>query len=464
MCWASAPACSPAIVATTWRGRSVESSAHSATAPCERSQPSRAARRRISSGSRSSRARSSSRNEPRRFCSTSSRASSTATSVRQATAARCRNSSASADGSASPSSSTAPSCSSPEAIGTSAATPGGTAAARPRGGPAAWRRRAPASATVPDAAAAPRRGTTMATTPPVSPAARAATPSRPSPPSTASTIRRCTERSRSTTVAPRGCASIATSNIASLKRGAAVTAAPRIRLVRTGLSPGRLHGDLRVGLQGVLAGLARANPVGLLDRHDEHLAVADRARAGVLEDGVDHRLHVLAGHDAFELDLRPQPVRQLGAAIALRDALLTPGAFDLRDRQGRKAHAQQLHPDGLERLVPDVRLDLLHAGTSRVVAAAARPGTAGAPAGAYPTSSGAGMNCSGYPYMPCSEMSSPASSSSAETRRPYVFLMAQKVRKEKTKTNVNAATTPMIWANSWWKEPLYTRPGSPPAL
>ena len=33
MCWASAPGYSPAIVATTWRGRSVVSSAHSTTAP-----------------------------------------------------------------------------------------------------------------------------------------------------------------------------------------------------------------------------------------------------------------------------------------------------------------------------------------------------------------------------------------------------------------------------------------------
>ena len=50
---------------------------------------------RTSSASRSSRPRSSSRKDPRRFCSTSSRASSTATSVRHATAATCRNSKAS---------------------------------------------------------------------------------------------------------------------------------------------------------------------------------------------------------------------------------------------------------------------------------------------------------------------------------------------------------------------------------
>ena len=48
MCCASAPGYSPAIVATTWRGRSVVSSAHSTTAPRERSQPSRPARRTIS--------------------------------------------------------------------------------------------------------------------------------------------------------------------------------------------------------------------------------------------------------------------------------------------------------------------------------------------------------------------------------------------------------------------------------
>ena len=38
--------------------------------------------------------------------------------------------------------------------------------------------------------------------------------------------------------------------------------------------------DARVGLQRLLARLAGADPVGLLDRHHEHLAVADRARCG----------------------------------------------------------------------------------------------------------------------------------------------------------------------------------------
>src|SRR3712207_7954334 len=50
-----------------------------------------------------------------------------------------------------------------------------------------------------------------------------------------------------------------------------------------------LHDALPI-LQRLLAGLAGADPVGLLDRHDEHLAVADRARPRVLEDRVDHGL------------------------------------------------------------------------------------------------------------------------------------------------------------------------------
>ena len=88
------------------------------------------------------------------------------------------------------------------------------------------------------------------------------------------------------------------------------------------------------------------------------------------------------------------------------------------------------------------------------MAAGALPDEAGTAAGAYPISSGAGMNCSGYPYMPCSEMSSPASSSSADTRRPIVFLISQKVRNEKANTNTNADTTPTNWPHSCPKEPV----------
>jgi hypothetical protein len=106
MCCASAPGYSPAIVATTWRGRSVVSSAHSTTAPAREvaAEPARAAHDldRVHVGPRAQLLQE--------------RAAQVLLDllarlldghlVRQATAARCRNSSAVSSGS--PSSSTAP--------------------------------------------------------------------------------------------------------------------------------------------------------------------------------------------------------------------------------------------------------------------------------------------------------------------------------------------------------------------
>ncbi len=134
------------------------------------------------------------------------------------------------------------------------------------------------------------------------------------------------------------------------------------------------------------------------------------------------RIFILLGHP----DSGTEPVSRTladtyeAAARAAGHEVRRMNIFDLTFdpvlHKGYRA-IQELEPDRLERLMSDVRLDLFHAGTSRVVAfGAAAP--AGVPAGEYPTSSGAGMNCSGYPYIPCSEMSRPASSSSAVTRRP----------------------------------------------
>src|SRR4051812_2436886 len=83
---------------------------------------------------------------------------------------------------------------------------------------------------------------------------------------------------------------------------------------------GRARGRcVRVRLEDLLARLPGADAVGLLDGHDEHLAVAHGAGPGVLEDRVDDRLHVTVGDHALQLDLRSQVVRDLGAAVALRD-------------------------------------------------------------------------------------------------------------------------------------------------
>ncbi len=62
------------------------------------------------------------------------------------------------------------------------------------------------------------------------------------------------------------------------RRGAARLAAPSSRRPEHVRLDGRRR--VGVGLEGLLAGLAGPDAVGLLDRQDEHLAVADRRRCG----------------------------------------------------------------------------------------------------------------------------------------------------------------------------------------
>src|ERR671922_1732907 len=120
--------------------------------------------------------------------------------------------------------------------------------------------------------------------------------------------------------------------------------------------------------------------------------------------------------------------RDVRAAVVLGDRLLPSRSLHLGDRQAREAGLEQIRADRLEGLVTDVGNDHLHAGASPVIAVAVAPAGAGAATRPLagrpePMSSDGGMNCSGYPYKPVSEMSSPASSSSGETRRPIVALM-----------------------------------------
>src|ERR1700754_675057 len=281
----------------------------------------------------------------------------------------------------------------------------------------------------------------IATGPPAAAAASWAPRPSPSPPSTASTISRWTARSRSTSEPWRA--------------GSVLWAAANLRHLLG------LGGRAGVRLQGLLTGLAGADPVRLVHRQHEHLAVADRTGARVLEDRVHDRLHVARRDHTLDLHLRAQVVRELGAAVALGDALLPPGPLDLHDRERGEAEGQQLHADGLERLVPDERFDLLHdAGTSWVVwagAAGVRP-RLGAES---PTSSGAGMNCSGYPYMPCSAMSRPASSASSLTRSPIVALIAPSTASERTRTVTKVSTTATACTPSCSKPPPSKRPALP---
>src|SRR5690242_18328726 len=132
------------------------------------------------------------------------------------------------------------------------------------------------------AATVSSRGTTIATGAPVACDARRATSRRPSPPSTASTIARWTSRRRSMS-------------------GPAVRSAfPLIAFTTESLLLQR-RGRVGVRLERLLPRLARADAIAGLDGKDEHLPVADGARAAVLEDRVHDRLHVAVGHHALDL-------------------------------------------------------------------------------------------------------------------------------------------------------------------
>ena len=61
-------------------------------------------------------------------------------------------------------------------------------------------------------------------------------------------------------------------------------------------------------------------------------------------------------------------------------------------------------------------------------------------------------------------MSRPASYCSGVTRRPIVFLIAQKITNELANAAPKAAPMPSTWAPSWWKLPVYQRPPSPTAF
>src|SRR3954469_25702421 len=212
--------------------------------------------------------------------------------------------------------------------------------------------------------------------------------------------------------------------------------------------------DAGMGLQHLLPGLAGADADRILDGKQEYLPVADLTRPGVPQDRVDDHLRVLLLDHALHPELGPQVDGDRRAAVVLGDPLLTSGPLHLADREAREPALEQILPDRLERLVADLGDDHLHDVTPAVLVAGPFAVMAVAGAGTPPRArsatgpvepapiSGAGMNCSGYPYMPCSAMSRPASSSTDVTRRPTVLLITKKVAYEMTNTNENAATMP----------------------
>src|SRR5215212_8843785 len=159
-------------------------------------------------------------------------------------------------------------------------------------------------------------------------------------------------------------------------------------------------------LEHFLAGLAGADADCILDGKKEDLPVADLPGTGVPQDRVDDYSGVPVLADALHLELRPQVDGDRRAAVVLGDALLASAPLHLADREAGEALLQEVLPDRLERLVPDVRDDHLHDVTPAVVVvgpfddiAVTGCGTPRARSATGPVEpapiSGAGMNCSG---------------------------------------------------------------------
>src|SRR4026207_2278711 len=95
-----------------------------------------------------------------------------------------------------------------------------------------------------------------------------------------------------------------------------------------------------------VAGLARANAHGLLEIEDEHLAVADRARARGPRERLQSLLDERVRHSRFDLRLRHEVDRVLGPAVELGMPLLSAEALDLGHRHALYARLGPRPPSG----------------------------------------------------------------------------------------------------------------------
>src|SRR5436190_9707233 len=86
----------------------------------------------------------------------------------------------------------------------------------------------------------------------------------------------------------------------------------------------------------------------MLEIEDEHLAIADRARTRGPRDGFQHLLDERVRYSRFDLRLRDEVDRVLGATIELGVALLSAEALDLGHRHALHARLGQRLADVLE--------------------------------------------------------------------------------------------------------------------
>src|SRR5262245_14125609 len=122
---------------------------------------------------------------------------------------------------------------------------------------------------------------------------------------------------------------------------------------RRAVSAGPPTSSTRGSSEGVGTRLSRADAVGLLEREDEHLAVADLARPRVLQDHVDHLIDAIVVHGDLELHLGNEVDRILGAAVDLGVPALPAEALGLDRRDAGDAGLAERLGD----VVQDVRLD-----------------------------------------------------------------------------------------------------------
>src|SRR5271165_6498131 len=115
-----------------------------------------------------------------------------------------------------------------------------------------------------------------------------------------------------------------------------------------------------MALDRVRAGLAGADPDGLVDLRYKYLAIADAAGLGRAPDRLDRRTEILVGHHDLDFHLRQKVDDIFGPAIKLGMALLAAEALRFEDGYALDSGLLQrlLNFIELERL--DDRLDLFH--------------------------------------------------------------------------------------------------------
>lgn len=124
------------------------------------------------------------------------------------------------------------------------------------------------------------------------------------------------------------------------------------------LSPSVL--GVKGGSNCLLAGFFGANANCVINRTDEHFAVADLAGLGGFDDGLDSRNYHAVGENDFDFDLGQKINGVFAAAVNFGMAFLTAKAFDLGNRHAFDAEARKRLFDVFQLEGLDNGLNLFH--------------------------------------------------------------------------------------------------------